>query len=605
MAQRQGPMRVPWWSDMIMYWLEDQVVIAFHSLLPPTADRQQIIASLRLNALSQFLQLRGFKLLPFNQNDLPQSLGEEVGLPDSDDVNEPTGKYLFASPGGGTTVIAFFHIDSHQVFHPVQDLMPHDRARTFGGNGTPEQQVVNIINNSLEQLRLRGQIPVVAATPNWLGGTTCVTHGCSYATLPVQDDFLSHWSYKLPELSNTLQAATGKGVNMFVLDTMPRYEQIVRAAEDAGERNWLLQEILAQCKRGNIRMTYQQLPKLLREDADDQIGTGRDIYRRTTSCLMEDHGLFVTGIIHDIARKAKIEYIRTLNDFGAGDIHTFIHELEKIHNRMLPVQAGGEAGDLYDKAVVINMSMVFMTHRDQFAELWYAREDGLCVHDLGEVTLNIERLRTPLHLVIRSMTALGAVMIGASGNDSNAPDVPYRIESRYPAAFPEVIAVGAVDRHGYSAPYSNYPAIPPYQNGIATYGGGLPTPEPTTPPPCRAHGYPKITVKDIDSPRGVYTSRTYHALSNDDPQTVYDAPNKDAWAYWSGTSFAAPVISAVAARLLEGHGRSILSLPPHLRSALVQWAITSAEGQQAMLTNNGALSTEPTLGVSVLKAVQE
>src|SRR5437773_1815308 len=134
MDQNQGPMRVPWWSDMIMYWLEDQVAIAFHSPLPPTADREQIIASLQLDALSQFLQLRSFKLLPFNQDDLPQPLGEEVGLPDSEDVNAPTGKYLFASPGGGTVVIAFFHIDSHQMFHTIQDVMPHDRARTFGGN---------------------------------------------------------------------------------------------------------------------------------------------------------------------------------------------------------------------------------------------------------------------------------------------------------------------------------------------------------------------------------------------------------------------------------------------------------------------------------------
>jgi subtilase family protein len=590
---------------MIMYWLEDQVVIAFHSPLPPTADRQQIIDSLQLDVLRQFLQLRGFDLLPFTQDDMPRPLGEEMAAPDSEDVNDPTGKYLFAAPGGGTTVIAFFHIDSYKTFHPVQDLMPHDRARTFGGDGTPEQQVVNIINNSLEQLRLHGQIPVVAATPNWLGGTTCFTHGCSYTSLPVQDDAPAHWSYKLPELSNTLQASTGKGVNMFVLDTMPRYEQIVQAAEAAGERNWLLQEILAQHKQGNIVMTYQQLPQLLREDADDQIGTGRDIYRRTTSCLMEDHGLFVTGIVHDIAPDAKIEYVRTLNDFGAGDIHMFIHELEKIHNRMLPAQAGRAAGDLYNQPVVINMSLVFMLHRDQAPEMWYAREDTVCVHDLGEIVLNTERLRVPLHMVIRSMAALGAIMVGSTGNDSNAPDVPYRIESRYPAAFPEVIAVGSVDKFGHAAPFANYPAIPPYSNGIATYGGGLPTPEPSTPPPFRAENYPKITVKDIDSPRGIYTSPRYHALSNDDPETVYDAPNKDAWAYWSGTSFAVPVISAVAARLLEGQADNIQNLPPHLRAAQVQWAITSAQGQQAMLTKNGPLPIEETLNVSRLTAVQE
>jgi hypothetical protein len=203
------------------------------------------------------------------------------------------------------------------------------------------------------------------------------------------------------------------------------------------------------------------------------------------------------------------------------------------------------------------------------------------------------------------MTALGAVMVGASGNDSNAPDVPYRIQSRYPAAFPEVIAVGSVDKHGVAAPYSNYPVIPPYGNGIATYGGGLPTPEPTTPPVPTSGPYPKVTVKDIDSPRGIYTASTYPALSNDDPQPLYPASNKNAWAYWSGTSFAVPVISGVATRLLEAYVQSIQSLPSHLRAQQVQWAITSAQGQEAMLTKNGPLSPEPILHVSVLKAVQE
>lgn len=590
-----------------MYWLEDQVAIAFHSPLPPTADRQKIIASLQLDALRQFLQLRGFNLLPFTQDDMPRPLGEEMAAADSEDVNDPTGKYLFAAPGGGTTVIAFFHIDSYKTFHPVQDLMPHDRARTFGGDGTPEQQVVNIINNSLEQLRLHGHIPVVAATPNWLGGTTCYTHGCSYTSLPVQDSAGTHWSYKLPELSDTLQACTGKGVNVFVLDTMPRHEQIVQAAEAAGDRNWLLQQILKQYKQGHIRMIYQQMPKLLREDAEDQIGTGRDIYRRTTSTLMEDHGLFVTGILHDIAPDARIEYVRMLNDFGAGDIHMFIHELEKIHHRMLPAYGDKKAGDLHNQPVVINMSMVFMLHRDQAPELWYEREETMCVHDFGEVMFTVERLRNPLHLVIQSMAALGAVMVGSTGNDSNAPDVPYRIESRYPAAFPEVIAVGSVDKNGFAAPYSNYPFIPPYHNGIVTYGGGLPTPEPPTPPPFRPNSYPQITIKDkeIDAPRGIYTSPTYHALSNDNPQTSYHAPNKDAWAYWPGTSFAVPVISAVAARLLEGQADNIQCLPLHLRAAQVQWAITSAQGQQEMLTRNGPLHIEETLNVSRLTAVQE
>src|SRR5437764_3774185 len=105
MTQNRGPMRFPWWSDMIMYWLEDQVAIVFHSPLPPTADRQEIITSLRLDALRQFLQLRGFNLLPFTQDDLPRPLGEEMATPDSEDVNDPTGKYLFAAPSDLGTIV--------------------------------------------------------------------------------------------------------------------------------------------------------------------------------------------------------------------------------------------------------------------------------------------------------------------------------------------------------------------------------------------------------------------------------------------------------------------------------------------------------------------
>src|SRR6516162_6622268 len=116
------PLKVPWWSDMMMYWLEDQVAIAFHSSLPPASDRQDIITSLRLDDLNQFLQMRGFTLTPFTLDDLPY-LPDERLPHDSPNVNSPIGKYLFTSPNDlGTIVISFFHIDTgtHDVFHPVQ-----------------------------------------------------------------------------------------------------------------------------------------------------------------------------------------------------------------------------------------------------------------------------------------------------------------------------------------------------------------------------------------------------------------------------------------------------------------------------------------------------
>ena len=67
------------------------------------------------------------------------------------------------------------------------------------------------------------------------------------------------------------------------------------------------------------------------------------------------------------------------------------------------------------------------------------------------------------------------------------------------------------------------------------------------------------SVKHIDAPIGLYTSPSYAALSIDDPQSTYPAPNANGWAYWIGTSFATPIVAAVAARALEAHP---VPLPP-------------------------------------------
>src|SRR5205807_6095362 len=98
-------------------------------------------------------------------------------------------------------------------------------------------------------------------------------------------------------------------------------------------------------------------------------------------------------------------------------------------------------------------------------------------------------------------------------------------------AFPEVISVGAVDSTGAAALYSNYPAVAPRHNGVATYGGGTPTP---VFPDCSSNPADCLTTAtNIDAPRGVYTAAAYPALSIDDNPLTYPAPNNNAWAFWS------------------------------------------------------------------------
>src|SRR6266699_2430987 len=169
--------RVPWWTDMIMYWLEDQVAIAFHTHHHPSADRERLITSLELNKLNQFLQPRGFELMPFTQDDLPHPSNVKVPVTRGKDtkkssVNDPIGKYMFSSPSDrGTIVIGFFHVNSYAMFHPIQGMSSmQGSADTHGGGESNARQVVNIINANLEKLRQEGKIPIVQLCPTGLGG---------------------------------------------------------------------------------------------------------------------------------------------------------------------------------------------------------------------------------------------------------------------------------------------------------------------------------------------------------------------------------------------------------------------------------------------------
>jgi hypothetical protein len=595
---------VDWWPD-------NQVALTFHSPLVFTPENKQpIIDSMHLDDINRFLgekiQLtlksfedkdisrpskeeetseslvdKGFerlgeaieglgeaveglgeKLIDHAEKEEGGSSGDGSSEQDDDDhpglgLNDSRGKYLFPSPDPnkpGSTLNTFFNIE------PTTGRAGVDRT----------VDVVNLINTTpFITGSLGEQIKLPSASPNWFGGGTDYVHGCpAVPPMPVPTDSSctsGESQIRFQDLNEEMQSRLGKGVRVLILDTIPSPKVITSASNDANPqggiaRNLLLKEMATNMQSTNkfnvdsslnadppaISVYYQSLADEL--EGADAPRTGKDINHQLVGYEIPDHGLFVAGIIRTLAPQSQIECVRLLNDFGVNTLSTLIQVLEVIVTRMT-------TGDLRNMPVVINLSLVMTPYDDMFSGLGFKTQDDL--------QQNID-LRDALN-VIKNLVSLGAVIVAAAGNDSYSREMPDRMGPRHPAAYPEVVAVAAVtgkDNETEAASYSNR-ADPVH--GIATYGGGIATPvNPQTPglPVAPTPTNCMTGATNIDAHIGVYTSLTYPRLVSPEPPNIpgdcnetYPASQPDSyWAYWSGTSFSTPIISALVARILEKMG---------------------------------------------------
>jgi subtilisin family serine protease len=509
------------------------------------------------------------------------------------DLNSSVGKYLFTPASGqGTLAMCFFHCSNPSL---APSSSQHGNGKEGPTTADTTKAVVKLINQNLDKLKQDGLIPLVSATPNWIsGGAPGIGSACPASEpIPVPEDHAhTHWHFTLPDLSDSLKALKGDGVTVFVLDTMPTEAHIRQAAQHIGNKNVLLQSVVAAMDSVPptiVIPTPKTIPARL-----DNIQTGKDIYGRHFGFKMSDHGLFVTGILHDLVPNAKIECIRVLNDSGVGDLGMILNALQEIQQRM-------ETEDL--KQVVVNLSMIIVAPDAGLPGLWFS--DG-CIPagGLAAMIQEIDQLLDGFRTVIQSLvTQQKAVVVASSGNESDANNlrgmnggVSHRFGPRYPAAFPEVISVGAVDKEGLATPYSDYPSIPPNHNGVATYGGALPQPVPPQPEPfVKTHAVVKDAVV------GLHSSSHYPTLSASESPPEY-TDKSHGWAFWSGTSFATPIVSSLAALLLQAKEKGDL---PANKS--VEDLITTAPGQKLLTANNKAFTNNTGFGVDVglLRAVQK
>lgn len=557
------------------FWHEDQIILTFHSpnhlVSNGVVMGDPILRELRLEEklplLNSYLKQHGIdytisfpgstqgaQKLPPPQVHSSFDVTEGSSTSPRSGFSPELGFFMFdvsasrIEPKYGvvnTSIVSFFNFTSNQGKSDQTSMTGHHMSDKGDNNGQsskfgPLVRAVNQFNHDLRDLnsglKLEDgselQLSISAASPHFLcGGTPSNSQGCPLSPpIPVDDD-CALWRFRFPRLTpRDLQKMTGEGVTVFILDALPHLKEIKEAAEAAGDDNLLLHDVY---KNVEFHDDFPEL-SILSPDGTEPVIVGKDVYGRHFPMLMPDHGLFIAGIVHDLAPDARIECIRVLNKYCVGDLNRLAQALIYIESRM------SEGGNLNKRPVVINMSLVIPT-----------KEELLSVGldpDLGGPDNNAY---TCIRQQLQSLVGLGAIIAASAGNEGDLRDNPSGTHpgTLYPAAFANppdsidgIIPVGAVNSEGKVTSYSCYPG----PRGIATYGGEVPSVIPDKPDPDNP---PIVTISD--AVRGIYSSDDYPALSSDPPALGYDAPNDHAWAYWIGTSFATPIISALAARILD------------------------------------------------------
>lgn len=212
---------------------------------------------------------------------------------------------------------------------------------------------------------------------------------------------------------------------------------------------------------------------------------------------VKEHGLFVTGLIHALAPESEYTLYRVLDDRGCGDLFGLV---EGLH--LFMAEVSGPAGSLGN--VVINMSMGVLQPRDA--------GEGVAV----------------LEAAVLEAFERGAVLVAAAGNDSVSAD--HRLPAELPAAYQEVIGASSVNNQTAPTCYSNQGDVAA-PAGEADLTGKLGSED--EPLRCEPRAYTCTAAGD--GPACWWGVISLATVSETD------------YAYWVGTSFAAPLVSGLAA----------------------------------------------------------
>jgi subtilisin family serine protease len=229
---------------------------------------------------------------------------------------------------------------------------------------------------------------------------------------------------------------------------------------------------------------------------------------------VRDHGVYVAGLVHAVAPNSDIHLIRVLNEYGQGDLYTLNKALDTFIKETL-----ADRGLLTGSTINLSLGV----HQPP---------------DPGALGLPADVVA--LETIVFGAERLGLVVVAAAGNDSNATTVQ---PMQLPAAYPVVIGVSASNIGRGRACFSN-------RGDVAAPGGdgGLPD--------CAPMVYQCFSQPAYCSISLAWTSDTNYV-------------------YWTGTSFAAPLVTGLATLMLEKGGTRMT--PARVAAAIYRAALPADE----------------------------
>ncbi len=450
-------------------------------------------------------------------------------------------------------LLCFYQIGDRTEFPPDPDLY-NVRHRLV-------RDLAVLMNMNKEAFR--GNFTIQAA-PNWL--CTAAGSPCSSPACPPKDIYSTpgngFWSFRFTGPAAAIAGAArstpeiASTVAVVIIDTSPvtkdadgnitdpPKETVQAFANNAYPDNMLLRHVADE-------VVLDDALSLTPAGTDAMIDYAWDAVKPYVE-VMGNHGLFIAGIIHDIAPHVDTYLIRGMHEAGVSDVRRFATIMAQI-----PTHAA-----FAGKKIVVNMSADFTIPpgvelvAKMFPNLFNDLLMGslpldtlifllpLLGVEVAEIMIFIlEDLVSNVQGVLTTLTANARILVvGAAGNDFVPPHfmgvpggTPIRPEPRWPAYKDEVLSVAATKLDGVTAAqYSNRGDVPVIRNGVATFGGDA--------------------TPSVDGPGKLTSlSEAIKGIGQNSAAGTADT----GWLHWAGTSFATPIISALAAAywdIVENHG---------------------------------------------------